>query len=79
MKYWPPSMRVMNASSSPVQLYSLTGYKNTHSVCHTSDISLFQVGEVGEPKSFLVEITWGESYPDELPRINLDAFFNNHL
>ena len=38
-----------------------------------------QIGEVGEPKSFLVEITWGEGYPDELPTINLDNFYNRHL
>ena len=40
---------------------------------------LLKVGEAGEKKSVLVEVTWGESYPDELPTISLDAFFNNHL
>ena len=38
-----------------------------------------QVGEPGQPKSFLIEISWGESYPDDLPKISLDAFYNNHL
>ena len=40
---------------------------------------LVKVGEAGESKSFLVEITWGELYPDEVPAISLDAFFNKHL
>lgn len=39
----------------------------------------YRIGEVGEPKSFLVEITWGEGYPDELPTINLDTFYNRHI
>lgn len=52
--------------------------------CNTSDLLLtqsdaVQVGEAGHDKSFMVEITWGESYPDELPSITLDAFFNKHL
>lgn len=38
-----------------------------------------QVGEAGTPESFLVEVVWGASYPDELPNISLDAFYNNHL
>lgn len=38
-----------------------------------------KVGEVGEAKSFLVEVSWGEGYPDDLPKISLDAFYNNHL
>lgn len=38
-----------------------------------------QVGEVGTPESFLVELTWGASYPDTLPIISLDGFYNNHL
>lgn len=41
--------------------------------------TLYKVGEAGDPKSFLVEVSWGELYPDELPTISLDAFFNNHL
>ncbi|KAL7634097.1 UNVERIFIED_CONTAM: hypothetical protein RMT77_015425 [Armadillidium vulgare] len=30
-------------------------------------------------KSFIIEIQWSESYPDEAPVINLDLFFNKHL
>lgn len=30
-------------------------------------------------KSFLLEITWGENYPEERPKISLNAFFNKHI
>lgn len=30
-------------------------------------------------KSFLVEVKWTQGYPEELPLVSLDAFFNNHL
>lgn len=36
----------------------------------------YKVGEESDAKTFLVEISWPESYPDELPIINLDAFYN---
>lgn len=29
--------------------------------------------------NFLVEFEWGENYPEEIPIINLDSFFNCHL
>ena len=32
-----------------------------------------------EHKNFLLEIGWGEQYPDEMPDISLDAFFNKHI
>ena len=46
---------------------------------HSTSSLTYQIGEAGEADSFLVELTWGEGYPDELPTISLDAFFNNHL
>lgn len=30
-------------------------------------------------KSFLVEVKWGEEYPNELPTINMDTFYNKHM
>jgi len=30
-------------------------------------------------KNFLLEIAWGEQYPDEMPDVNLNAFFNKHI
>ena len=41
--------------------------------------TIYKVAEVGDPKSFLVEVTWGEGYPDEMPTISLDSFYNKHL
>ena len=32
-----------------------------------------------ENKNFLLEIAWGDQYPDELPDVNLNAFFNKHI
>ena len=29
--------------------------------------------------NFLIEFEWGENYPEEIPIINLDSFFNVHL
>ncbi|CAH1802154.1 unnamed protein product [Owenia fusiformis] len=39
----------------------------------------YKVGEHEHHKSFLVEVQWGEQYPEELPSINLDAFYNKHV
>ncbi|XP_043232717.1 RWD domain-containing protein 4-like isoform X1 [Amphibalanus amphitrite] len=39
----------------------------------------YKYGEDGDIKSFLVEVKWTENYPDELPNINLDAFYNKHI
>ena len=38
-----------------------------------------QVGDRGSPKSFLLQIVWGDNYPGTLPDISLDVFYNNHL
>ena len=39
----------------------------------------WQIGEHGTEKSFIVELRWGDGYPDEIPAISLDSFYNNHL
>ncbi|RZF41416.1 hypothetical protein LSTR_LSTR000130 [Laodelphax striatellus] len=39
----------------------------------------YKFGEDGDPKSFLLEISWGENYPDEKPEVNMDAFYNKHI
>lgn len=36
-------------------------------------------GEEDDKKSFLVELTWGENYPNEAPAINLDCFYNRNM
>uniref|UniRef100_F1LEK4 RWD domain-containing protein 4A n=1 Tax=Ascaris suum TaxID=6253 RepID=F1LEK4_ASCSU len=39
----------------------------------------YKFGEDGHYQSFLLEIDWPESYPETLPLINLDLFYNRHL
>jgi len=39
----------------------------------------YKIGDDGDNKSFLVEVKWTENYPDQLPDINLDAFYNKHI
>ncbi|XP_055386419.1 RWD domain-containing protein 4 [Condylostylus longicornis] len=39
----------------------------------------YKYGEDDDNKSFLVEIQWVENYPNELPNINMDTFFNRNL
>lgn len=39
----------------------------------------FQYGEENDQKSFLVELTWGAEYPNVLPTINVDMFYNRNL
>ncbi|XP_046841575.1 RWD domain-containing protein 4-like [Xenia sp. Carnegie-2017] len=39
----------------------------------------YRFGDSGESKSFLLEIKWPESYPECLPHINLNAFYNRHI
>lgn len=39
----------------------------------------YKYGEEDNFKSFLVEIKWGENYPNELPAINMDTFYNRNL
>lgn len=39
----------------------------------------YKYDEEGNNRSFLVEISWGADYPDQIPTINLDLFYNKHL
>ncbi|GFO16398.1 RWD domain-containing protein 4-like protein [Plakobranchus ocellatus] len=39
----------------------------------------YKYGEDGSYKSFIVEVSWSPAYPEELPTINMDAFYNNHI
>eukprot|EP00057_Strongylocentrotus_purpuratus_P029722 XP_011684196.1 PREDICTED: RWD domain-containing protein 4 isoform X2 [Strongylocentrotus purpuratus] len=39
----------------------------------------YRVGENGDLKSFMLEVSWGDEYPSIPPDITLDAFFNNHI
>ncbi|KAI8489005.1 RWD domain [Branchiostoma belcheri] len=39
----------------------------------------YRIGEEGEGMSFLLEVSWGEDYPEATPNMSLDAFYNNHI
>ena len=39
----------------------------------------YKLGEDGTAKSFILEVTWTDEYPEVLPEISLDAFYNKHL
>ncbi|XP_030383768.1 RWD domain-containing protein 4 [Scaptodrosophila lebanonensis] len=39
----------------------------------------YKYGEEDNYKSFLVELKWGEKYPDEPPTINMNTFYNRNL
>nr|CAH8849201.1 unnamed protein product [Trichobilharzia regenti] len=39
----------------------------------------YKVGEQGATSSFIVQIHWPMGYPDVMPRISMDSFYNNHV
>ncbi|KAH8413251.1 hypothetical protein KR009_009193 [Drosophila setifemur] len=39
----------------------------------------YKYGEEDSYKSFLVELKWGDNYPDEAPTINMSPFYNRNL
>ena len=39
----------------------------------------YRFGELGERMSFVLEVQWPETYPECLPDINLNAFYNKHI
>ncbi|BFF95925.1 RWD domain-containing protein 4 [Drosophila madeirensis] len=39
----------------------------------------YKYGEENHYKSFLVELKWGDNYPEEAPAVNMNTFYNRHL
>nr|CAI5851656.1 unnamed protein product [Callosobruchus analis] len=39
----------------------------------------YKYGDSDTAKSFLLEIKWSEKYPNELPSISMDTFYNKHV
>lgn len=39
----------------------------------------YKYGEDNDIKSFLLEISWGATYPSERPNINMNTFYNKHI
>ncbi|XP_032676424.1 RWD domain-containing protein 4 [Odontomachus brunneus] len=45
----------------------------------TPTIFQYKYGEDNDSKSFLLEISWGATYPSEKPTINMNIFYNKHI
>ncbi|XP_065283544.1 RWD domain-containing protein 4 [Dermacentor albipictus] len=39
----------------------------------------YKIGDHGTHKSFLIEISWPEKYPNVPPIFNMDTFYNKHI
>ena len=39
----------------------------------------YKVGEDGAQKSFILQLTWGQEYPNQAPEISVESFYNRHL
>ncbi|KAK7790076.1 hypothetical protein R5R35_012998 [Gryllus longicercus] len=45
----------------------------------SSTVFQYKYGQDDEPRSFLLEVSWGKTYPTEKPTINMDTFYNRHI
>ncbi|XP_064459774.1 RWD domain-containing protein 4-like [Ornithodoros turicata] len=45
----------------------------------SSTVFQYKVGDAEGQKSFLLEISWPEKYPNVRPQFNVDTFYNKHL
>lgn len=39
----------------------------------------FRIGDHEDPKAFLLDVSWPETYPETGPQLSLQAFFNNRI
>ncbi|KAJ1215560.1 hypothetical protein NDU88_003168 [Pleurodeles waltl] len=39
----------------------------------------YRIGGEGDPKAFLMDISWPETYPETAPNISMNSFFNNRI
>ncbi len=39
----------------------------------------YKFGEDGASRSFVLDLTWGDDYPEQLPAVSMDAFYNKHV
>ena len=42
-------------------------------------VLILQYGEENSNTSFVLEISWGETYPETPPTVNMDTFYNKHM
>ncbi|XP_059083823.1 RWD domain-containing protein 4-like isoform X2 [Tigriopus californicus] len=39
----------------------------------------YKYGQDGQGKAFILDLTWTDQYPNEMPQIDMDTFYNKHL
>eukprot|EP00794_Sanderia_malayensis_P013846 gene13846-15294_t len=54
-------------------------FKEISPTCYQYKVTGDSQNESENHKAFILEITWPTDYPQELPGISLDTFFNKHL
>ncbi|XP_044536564.1 RWD domain-containing protein 4 isoform X1 [Gracilinanus agilis] len=55
-------------------------YEGDESFRELSPVSFqYRIGDNGDPKAFLIEVSWTETYPQTAPIISMNAFFNNTI
>ncbi|TKC51931.1 hypothetical protein EI555_021469, partial [Monodon monoceros] len=82
----PPGRRPVTGAMSAnedqeMELEALRSiYEGDESFRELSPVSFqYRIGENGDPKAFLIEISWTETYPQTPPIISMNAFFNNTI
>ncbi|XP_036741686.2 RWD domain-containing protein 4-like [Manis pentadactyla] len=78
---WRPLTRAMSASEDQeMELEALLSiYEGDESFRELSPVSFqYRIGENGDPKAFLIEISWTETYSQTPPVISMNAFFFNN-
>jgi len=55
-------------------------YEGDTNFAKTGDTKFqYKYGEQGDLKSFVLELSWSNEYPDVAPQFNLDVFYNKHI
>jgi len=39
----------------------------------------YKFGDDGSAKSFILDVSWGPNYPEALPKLSMDTFYNKHV
>lgn len=77
----PPTGAMGANEDQEMELEALRSiYEGDESFRELSPVSFqYRIGENGDPKAFLIEISWTETYPQTPPIISMNAFFNNTI
>lgn len=58
---------------------STPSLKSANFQAKVKNFEYFQYGTEADEHTFLVELDWGDEYPNEAPKINMNVFYNQHL